>query len=294
MTATVMTPNPTGPMGPTGPAPTTRRPAPAQGVTFTRAVRAEWIKFRSVRSTVWTLLASVVLMVGIAALAAWGTSIEQVDGGSGPMNVAQLLSAGYQIAQLAVAVLAVLTITGEYSTGMIRSTFAAAPRRWPVLAAKALVLTGVVLVVSVVSMGLSYLATMPFHDALGARFDLTDPQTLRMTVGLPLYLVAIALFAFAVGALVRHSAGALTAVIGLLLVVENVLMMIPLRAIELVSPFLPSTAGRRVLFDEEMLALVDAASTGAHLAPWQGYAVLVAWAVALLGLASVLLVRRDA
>ncbi len=285
MTTAVLSTVPTAPSRPS---------TPARSVTFARTVSAEWIKFRTLRSTVWTLVATTVLMVGISVLAAWGTSTEAVDGGSGPMNGAQLLSAGYQLAQLALAVLAVLTITGEYSTGMIRSTFAAVPARAPVLAAKAVVLAVVVLVVSAVSMALSFLATVPFHDDLAVRFDLSDAETQRMIVGLPLYLVAISLLAFAIGALLRHSAGALTSVIALLLVIENVLMLVPVRAIQVISPFLPSTAGRRVLLDEEMIGAIDAASTGAHLSAWQGYGVLAAWVVALLALAAVLLRRRDA
>ncbi len=276
--------------------PTFTRPEPSStgGQTwFARSVRAEWIKFWTVRSTVWTLVATVVVMVGISVLAAWGSTIEAVDPGSS-MNTAQLLSAGYQVAQLAVAVLGVLTITGEYSTGMIRSTLAAVPRRVKVLAAKALVLSAVVLAVSVVSMALSFLATLPWQDRLGATLDLTDPETLRMTVGLPLYLMAIALFAFVFGALLRHSAAALTAVIALLLVVENVLIIIPLRAVELISPFLPSTAGRRVLFDTEMLQMTDAVEGGIGLAPWLGYGVLMVWVVTLGAVAAVLLHRRDA
>lgn len=267
---------------------------PVRRRTFGQTVHAEWIKFWTVRSTVWTLIATVGLMVGISALAAWGSSIEAVDAGDGPMNTAMLLGAGYQMAQLSVAVLGVLTIAGEYSTGMIRSTLVAVPRRVPVLAAKALVLTTVVAGVSVVSMALSYVATMPWQEQLDARFDLTDAETLRMTVGLPLYLMAIAGFAFAVGALLRHSAAALTAVIALLLVVENVLMIIPLRAVELISPFLPSTAGRMVLFDNEMLETTAQMTDGAQLSPWQGYAVLVAWVVALGTAAAFLLRRRDA
>lgn len=268
--------------------------ASARPLWFARTVRAEWIKFWTVRSTVWTLVAAVVVMVGISTLAAWGSTVTDINEGAGPMNTAQLLSAGYQMGQLAVAVLAVLTIAGEYSTGMIRSTLTAVPRRVTVLAAKALVLSAVVLVVSVVSMALSYVATMPWQDQLGATFDLTDGETLRMTVGLPLYLVAIALFAFAVGALLRNSAAALTAVIALLLVVETVLTIIPLRAIQLISPFLPSTAGRRVLIDADMLNLIDAGSTGPHLDPWLGFGVLVAWVIVLGAAAAVLLRRRDA
>ena len=142
--------------------------------TFGRTVHAEWIKFWTVRSTVWTLIATVTVMVGISMLAAWGSTIDAVDAGSGPMNTAQLLSAGYQLAQLSVAVLGVLTIAGEYSTGMIRSTIAAVPRRVPVLAAKALVLSAVVAGVSVVSMALSYVATMPWQGRLDATFDLGE------------------------------------------------------------------------------------------------------------------------
>lgn len=278
------------------PSPTARRaPSPTQPVTFRRIVAAEWIKFRTVRSTVWTLVATVVLMVGVAALLAWASTLP-VEGQDPvtQMNIAQLLSAGYQLGQLAIAVLAVLTVTSEYSTGMIRSTFAAEPRRWPALAAKAVVLSLVVAGVTVVSMALAYLATMPFHATLGATFDLGDAETQRMVVGLPLYLIAIALLSFGLGALLRHSAAALTVMVGLLLVVENVLMMVPLRAFELISPILPSTAGRKLLFDTEMLAAVDSMTKGPILTPWEGYLVLLAWVAVIAAAAVILLRRRDA
>jgi len=168
------------------------------------------------------------------------------------------------------------------------------PRRLPVLWAKAWVLTLAVLAVSVAAMTLSYLATMPFHDELRATFDLSDAETLRMTIALPLYLAAIGLLAFSVGALVRHGAAALAGVIAVLLVIENVLVLIPARAIELISPFLPSTAGRRVLFDQEMIETLDATTRGVHLTPWQGFAVLLTWVTVLLILAGVMLRRRDA
>ena len=264
-------------------------------VTFVRVVAGEWIKLRTVRSTVWTLVAMVALMVGFATLAAWGSTLTLEDQPAVVgMNVAQLLSAGYQLGQLAVAVLAVLTITGEYSTGMIRSSFAAVPRRLPVLAAKAVVLGAVVTVLAVLTMALSYVATMPFHDDLEATFDLSSAETLRMTVGLPLYLVAVALLAFAVGALLRHTAGAITAVLATLLVIDNVVLLVPLRVFELIGPFLPSAAGRRILFDDEMLTSLDAVAEGATLSPWQGFGVLLGWVAVLLTAAAVRLRRRDA
>ena len=272
----------------------TRTPI-AHPVTFPRIVAAEWVKFRTVRSTVWTLIATVVLMVGFSVLAAWGSVAMLEDQPPAvAMNTAQLLSAGYQLGQLAVAVLGVLSIAGEYSTGMIRSSFAAVPRRLPILAAKALVLSLVVAAVTLVTMVLSYFATMPFHDQLEAHFDLSSAETFRMTVGLPLYLVAVGLLAFGAGALLRHTAGALTAVLATLLVIDNVIMLVPLRAFELISPFLPSSAGRRVLFEDSMIADLDAITDGVTLTPWQGYGILLAWVAVLLTVAALLKRRRDA
>lgn len=269
---------------------------PVQPVTFPRVVAAEWIKFRTVRSTVWTILVTLVAMVGINTLAAWGMSMApaEAQGGPGTGNVVSLLASGVSMAQLVVAVLGVLTVTTEYTTGMVRSTFAAVPRRLPTLAAKALVLVLVTLVVSLVSMALSYATTLPFHESLGATLDLSDGETVRMALGLPLYLIAVALLGLGFGALLRSSAGAIAVVVGLLLVVENVFMLVPLRFFELVSPFLPATAGARIMYDESMLGMVDTMNEGAVLTPWQGYGVMVAWVVVLLGAAAVLLRRRDA
>lgn len=263
-------------------------------VSFARTVQAEWIKFWTVRSTWWTLAATVVIMAGIAALAAWGTA-SGIDGEPvAPMSLVALMTSGKSLAELTVAVLGVLAITGEYSTGMIRSTFAAVPRRLPVLAAKAVVLSAAVIVTTVIGMALSMLTTLPWQDTLGAGLDLADSEQLRILVGFPLYLMAVGLLSLAIGALLRRTAGAVATVLGLLLVVETVFQLVPLRFFEVVSPFLPATAGSRLLMDSETLTAMNAASDAAHLAPWQGYGVLLAWVVALGALAAVLLRRRDA
>lgn len=270
------------------------RRSPTAGVTFGRIVASEWIKFRSVRSTLWTLPVTALVMVGLAVLQAWGAVTVGGDalevGGSAPT----IVTGGWFLAQLVVAVLAILTITGEYSTGQIRSSVTAVPRRVPILAAKALVLFVAVAVVSTAAVALSWLASLPFLNQLGVTVDLSDPDQLRVLLGTPLYLATIALFAFAVGALLRHSAGALAIVLGLLLVLENVFALLPFRFFEVVSPFLPSTSGGRILLDSETLQFMDADSTGAHLTAWQGYGVLVAWVAVLLTAAAVLLRRRDA
>jgi ABC-2 type transport system permease protein len=274
-----------------------RRTSPADravpdgsGLTFPRVVASEWVKFRTLRSTMWTLGVTVVLMAGIAALAAWGMT---QDGEVGPGSAIGAFgaTAGWNVAQLSVAVLGVLIITGEYTTGMVRSTFAAVPTRLPALAAKAIVLAVTVLLVSLVSIALAYLVSLPFFSGTALEIDLGDPETLRVLGGTALYLTGIALLAFGFGALLRHSAGALAAVLGLLLVVETVFSLIPLAFFREVSPFLPSTAGSQVMLPE----LLGAGSgEGTDLGPWQGYGVMLAWVAVVLAVAAVLVRRRDA
>ena len=272
-------------------APATSRPT--NEVTFGRVVRAEWIKFRSVRSTFWTLPITAGVMVGLAVLQAWGTTALETTS-EVETQAATIVTGGWFLAQAVVSVLAVLMITGEYSAGMIRSTFAAVPRRLPALWAKALVLAVAVALVSAVAVGLSWLASLPFLGQLDLGIDLGTADDLRLLVGTPLYLATIALLALAVGALIRHSAGAIALMLGMLLVVEGVLSALPFRVFEVISPFLPSTAGARLVVDTPTLEWMNAASTGPQLTPWQGYAVLLGWVVVLSVAAAALMRRRDA
>lgn len=274
-------------------------PSPVQPVSFGRILGSEWIKLRSVRATIWTLTITVIVMMGIAALSGWSTVLmTDSETFGGPMltdlHPATLATAGGYFAQLVVIVLGVLTITGEYGTGMIRSTFAAVPARTPALLGKALVLFATVFVTSVVAVALSWLASLPFLGQLGLSVDLADSETWRILGGTPLYLATMSVLAFAVGALVRHSAGAIAIVVGLVLVIETVLSQIPLRVFELVSPFLPATAGGQLLLDEATLAFMAEMNNGPELTPWQGYGVLMAWVVVLLGSAILVTRRRDA
>lgn len=259
-------------------------------VSFPRVVTSEWIKFRSVRSTAWTLPITAVVMVGLSVLQAWGMNAMPADA-QAQIGAATIVTGGAFLAQLVVTVLGVLAITGEYTTGMIRSTLTAVPRRLPALWAKALVLFVVVFVVSVIAVALSWVAALPFLNNLGLEVDLGNSDQLRVLLGAPLYLSTIAVFAFAIGALIRHSAGALALVLGLLLVIETVFSAIPLRVFEVISPYLPSTAGSRILTESGLLAPTLG---GVDLTPWQGYGVLAAWVVLLLAAAAVLLRRRDA
>lgn len=275
-------------MSATATVPATRaaaRPAADVRVTFPRLVRSEWIKLWTVRSTWWVVPITVVAQAGIAWMIAYfGTQqMEQNGADLGPFTAGDLVG-GIQLAQLAICVLAVLTITGEYSTGMIRSTLTAAPTRTPALLAKGLVVVVVAFVTGIVGTIVSWAITYP---VLGEtyRVDLADGVNQRILVGAPLYLAAIALLAFAIGAMLRHSAGALATVLGLLLVVESVFAMVPWAFFEKVSPYLPMSAGSQ---------LVQNGGPDAVLSPWEGYGVLVAWGVAALVAALVLVRRRDA
>lgn len=285
MTAATISPSGSGTAGVALPA---RRPG---RVTFGGVLRSEWVKTWTLRSTVWSLAVAVILMAGTTALVAWGAS---TDPATADFSAAELIGPGGYFAQLTLAVLGVLTITGEYSTGQIRSTLVAVPRRTPALVAKAVVLAAVAAVTTLIGVVAATLVGMPWHDDLGVTLDLSDGETLRILGGMPLLMIGIALFAFAIGALVRNSPGALAIVLGLLLVVENVVAAIPLAFFDRIEPFLPSSAGNRLVMSQENIDAMNAASVGADLGAWQGYGVLLGWVALLMVLAAVLLRRRDA
>ena len=192
-------------------------------VTLARVLHSEWIKFWSLRSTLWTLTATVVVMATVSYLAVFFTAREAFDSAAKPKDAAPLVATphdpslvltGVDLTKLIIAVLGVLIVTGEYSTGMIRSTLTAVPKRLPAFWAKALVLIAVTAGTAVVAVLLSWMVALPTLHAHHAALDLGDLQTRRILLGGVLYLVAISLLAFAVGAIVRHSAGALATVLG--------------------------------------------------------------------------------
>jgi ABC-2 type transport system permease protein len=265
-------------------------------LTFPRVVRSEWIKFRTLRSTIWTLAATLVVFVGIVALFCVMITSQSSGGANhgtaGPETSVLAFSVAATIAQLAVAVLGVLVITGEYTTGMIRSTLAAVPRRLPALWAKGVVLAVSIFLVSAVAVALSLAVMQLFLGNKGLAPDLASSETVRILIGTMLYLTAIALLAFAIGALLRHSAGALATVLGLLLVLP-VLFQIPLKVLQQIAPFLPGNAGSAIMMPTPSTPAASDA-VGVVLSSWQGYGVLLVWVVVFLTIAAVLLRRRNA
>jgi ABC-2 type transport system permease protein len=285
----------------------TRTPAAASSdaarsphVTFPHLVRSEWIKFWTVRSTLWIVPISVLLMVGLGFLIAFAaTHAPGAGAGGGARRVNEVFDAStlsnimVAFAQLTIAVLAVLTITGEYTTGMIRTTLTAAPKRLGALFAKALIVVSVTFAVGIVGAAITWVVTRP---VLGDKYaiDLANSETQRILLGAALYITGIALLAFAIGALFRHSAAAIATVLGLLLVIEGVWSVLPWAFFQKTSPFLPGTAGQKIMSSQAVIDATVAPGHAAVLSAWQGYGVLIAWGVVLLGGAAVLLRRRDA
>lgn len=176
-----------------------------------------------------------------------------------------------------------LSITSEYSTGTIRTTLSIAPRRSTALAAKAVVVVTVTFATAALAALVSWAST---YGLLGAehRIDLSDGTTQRILLGIPLYLAAVALLAMALGAILRSAAGAIGAVVGLLLIVPPFVSMIPGDLGTTLTTALPQGAGA---------LLMQVAHPDAPLSPWQGYGVLVAWALAATLVAATVLERRD-
>jgi ABC-2 type transport system permease protein len=266
--------------------------APASApVRFGRLLLSEWTKLRSVRSTAASLGLLVVLTLGFTTLIIWLT-VSQWDKADPSQQrqlmadpVSTILGSGFQLSQLTICVLGVLVITGEYATGMIRASLLAVPRRVPMLAAKAVVFAVLVLVVGeLVAFPSFFIGAAILHAK--APVALGDPGVLRAVAGSGLYLAVLGLFALAIGGLVRHTAAAITGVIGFVLVLAPLAQLLPGSFGKHVHAYLPSEAGR----------LIAQAHQGPHdlLTPWQGFGVFCAWTAVLLGAAAYLLQSRDA
>ena len=259
------------------------------------SIRAEWVKLRTVRSTTWALLALAGLSLLFSALACWESHTEGGGPGHAGDNDIVLDSlAGIWFGQIAVAVLGVLAITSEYSTGLIRTTLAAVPRRRTVLAAKTAVVAAVVAVVGLAAtlacffVGQEILRGNGFTDENGyPAASLADGPTFRAVVGTAVYLTLLGVFALGVGAVLRHTAGALTAVLALVLGPVIAISFLPEGVADVVEKSALLAAGLSI---QQTVEQPD----NLPLGPWEGLGVVTAYAaVALLG-AFWLIARRDA
>lgn len=265
------------------------RPAGARPL-FPDVLRSEWIKFRSVRSTYWTLLVTVVGMIGLGALfcAAYIARFDRLS----PADRFEFRSAarsltGFFLMQLAVGVLGVLVITSEYSTGAIRATFSAVPQRRLVLAAKAVVYLVTVLVVGIGSSFAAFFVGQAILSQKGVGVPISAPGVLRAVIGTGLYLTVIGLLSIGLGTILRRTAGAIAALVALVLILPGLVAALPSSWQDAIDPYLPSSAG-------EALIGHGPGSEGHLLSPWVGFGIFCAYAAAALLIGAVLLSRRDA
>ena len=260
--------------------------------TDPRLLRSEWTKIRSVRSTVWTLAVFVVICIGFTALIAWlteshwyGPHAASRDASAVSDPVGFIMGTGIGLGQLAIAVLGVLVITTEYSTGVIRASLLAVPRRVPVLAAKATVFAAIVLVLTeIVAFCSFFVGSAILHAHVPVA--LGDAGVTRAVVGAGLYLTVLGLLALAIGTMIRHTAGAISTIVGVVFVLPILSGLLPSSWGAHINAYLPEQAGTMITHTHE--------TAGDLLSPWQGFGVLCIWTVLALAVATYLLERRDA
>jgi len=260
---------------------------PGMRVTQARAIGSEWTKFRSLRSTSITLAVAIALTVGIGALISAVTAARYGDmppARKAHFNAIITSLNGVRISQLAVGVLGVLLITGEYATGMIRSSLTVIPKRLPILWAKMAVFAGTVGITSIASTIAAFYLGQALLAGKHLNASITDPGAARMVIGAGIYLLLIGLIGMGLGTLLRNTAGGISALVALFFVIPPILDLLPTGWSDTLGPYLPSTAGEAFWGNPDT----------AHLAPWAGLAVLCGWTALFVALAATRLKHDDA
>ena len=254
------------------------------------ALRSEWTKIRSVKSTVWTLAAAVIISVGISTLGNWGQSSHTSDSAAelATRDLVYRSMFGIRLGQLVMVVFGALAVTSEYSTGMIRTSLAAQPRRLNVFFAKLVIVAIVAFVVGEIISFASFLIGAHFWAADGVTLNLGTHGALQAVIGGGLYLDGAALLAFGLGAAIRHTAGTITTGVFLLFVVTIIVNFMPDSWQTDVDKWLPANAGSQVW------ATQHTADVGTALGAWSGFGVYIGYAAIALIVGLWVFERRDA
>jgi hypothetical protein len=269
---------------------TTTSPAVEQTgrVTFPRILLAEWTKFRTVRSTVWCLVIGILLTIGVPLIGAavvasqWNHLQPYERSDDNPLNIALV---GVEIAQLVIAVLGVLVITPEYSTGSIRSTVIAVPKRLPVLWAKLLDYAIATTAVMVPAMLITFFATQGIFSGIPELHrSLTDPGVARCVLLSAVYVTMVGVFALALGAIVRNTAAGIASFVAIFFVLVPLTAALPSNWADSVRKYMPEEAGR---------AMFTPDGTQQILTPLGGGVVFACYCAAAIAIAALLLRRRD-
>ena len=257
--------------------------------TLRTSISSEWIKLRSLRSTWWALLATVVLIAGLGTLFAAVRAHRYNELGPNGFGLladpTEISLRGIFLGQLALGVLGVLMVSGEYATGMIRASLTALPHRWPVLAAKAAVVAAVTFAVAEIATFVAFFLGQVAMASTHQQATLASPGALRACFGAGIYLTIIALLGVGLGFLLRTTAGGIATLAGIVLILPLLAQALPTPYSTDITKFLPLTAG---------LQIIATQLDPSDLSPWTGIAVAGAYAAAALIAGLYVLRRRDA
>jgi hypothetical protein len=257
-------------------------------VTQAGVALSEWTKLRSLRSMRYALLATAALIIGLAltdaivTVSQW-SSMSAADQASFTPLGSSLL--GVNIAVLVTGMLGVLLFTSEFATGSVSSTFAAVPRRLPVLWGKSGVYTLVALAVTVPATLIAFFAGQAVLSTNNLQIGFTAGGVARAVFGAALYMTIAGLLGLGIGVIVRSTAAAIGTLTGILFVLPGLVGLLPASVSNAITPYLPSNAGQ---------AIMNITPQAHALSPWVGLALFAAYTAATLTAAAVLLVRRDA
>ncbi len=266
-------------------------PAPSGRAGFGGTLRSEFTKIRSVRSTWWTLIVLLAISIGIgaaisgAAAANWShaSASDRATFDATQVSIAGL----FYLGQLVIVVLGAMVLTAEYSTGMIRTSLTAMPRRIVMYAAKVVVFACVAIVVTLIAAFIAFFLGQALLASTHDNATLSQPNVLRAVIGSALYVTVCGLFAFAAGAILRHTAAAITSVIGLLFVIPILAHLLPSSWYQDLERWLPDAAGRA-------LSVTVGPQPGHLFSPWGQFSVFAVYTVILLVVGAVLFRNRDA
>jgi ABC-2 type transport system permease protein len=259
---------------------------PQGRIGFGAFLDAEWIKIRTVRSTLWTLVALAVVSIGLTVLFCALTADSIANGTETDAHPAELITVGVVFGQVAALVLGVLVMSSEYATGQIRATLTAMPRRTKVLAAKAAVLAVMLFVIGTIVAVLGYFAGNAFLDAKNVGVPLDSDGVVRALIGNGLYLAVLGLFGFSLALLLRHTAGAITVGLGMIFVVGSLVGLLPGAWGDWVAKLMPGNAGSQVTVAHQY--------SQDQLGPWTGFGVFCAEIAVLLFFGWLRFTRKDA
>jgi ABC-2 type transport system permease protein len=257
-------------------------------VTLPRVIHSEWTKLWSLRSTRWSLLLAFVAQAGLGPLIALITMsrwshLSLIDRAT--INPIDRSLGGWHLAQLAIAVLGVMTISGEYATGMIRSSLMAAPKRLPVLWAKLLVFSAVTFVLMLIAAFIGFLGGQAIFTEHHVNVGLSAPHAFRALIGSALFTTATGGLCIALGTIVRRTAGGISLFVGVFFVLPGLVDALPSSTADAIHPYLPSNAGSTIA-----QALPDPLA----FSPWGGFALFCGYTLAVVAIAAWLLLQRDA